>query len=368
MKMRVSKSSLCIVLALSLIFSPLTSANPAYAATITVCHSTNGKNPIVVNVDSSSWDTAGHANHTYDYIDATGQCLGPDTSDKTAPTIAISYQDPVTGAPISGPFSTGTQIRIIGKFTDTSPIVYSTVKISISGADSLASTIMKVDTRDTTGYTFYWDHTVGTQIAANPATVTITGEDLPGNPGSKTSTYNISNTAPSVTLTSTSSASVNSAFTVTATFSQSVTGLTQGEITVTGGTASSLSGSGTTYTFTVTPSAGTVSVQIPAGVAQNSSNIGNAASNTLSRTYDNVAPTVSLTTSAPNPTNSAFTVTATFSESVTGLVLGGITVTGGTASSLSGSGTTYTFTVTPTAGTVSVQIQDRKSTRLNSSH
>ena len=136
MKMRVSKSSLCIVLALSLIFSPLTSANPAYAATITVCHSTNGKNPIVVNVDSSSWDTAGHANHTYDYIDATGQCLGPDTSDKTAPTIAISYQDPVTGAPISGPFSTGTQIRIIGKFTDTSPIVYSTVKISISGARS----------------------------------------------------------------------------------------------------------------------------------------------------------------------------------------------------------------------------------------
>ena len=167
--------------------------------------------------------------------------------------------------------------------TDTSPIVYSTVKISISGADSLALTTMKVDTRDTTGYTFYWDHTVGTQIAANPATVTITGEDLPGNPGSKTSTYNISNTAPSVTLTSTSSASVNSAFTVTATFSQSVTGLTQGEITVTGGTASSLSGSGTTYTFTVTPSAGTVSVQIPAGVAQNSSNIGNAASNTLSQ-------------------------------------------------------------------------------------
>ena len=55
--------------------------------------------------------------------------------------------------------------------------------------------------------------------------------------------------------------------------------------------------------------------------------------------------------------NGAFTATATFSENVTGFVLGDITVANGTASNFSGSGSAYTFIVTPTGGspvTVSV--------------
>lgn len=55
--------------------------------------------------------------------------------------------------------------------------------------------------------------------------------------------------------------------------------------------------------------------------------------------------------------NGAFTATFTFSESVSDFVLGDITVTNGTASSFSGSGTTYTATITPTAeGTVTVSL------------
>jgi hypothetical protein len=75
---------------------------------------------------------------------------------------------------------------------------------------------------------------------------------------------------------------------------------------------------------------------------------------------DTTAPTVELTTTAPDPTNvSPIPVTATFSEPVTGFEATDISVTNGavTALSFAGSGTTYTFTVTPTTdGVVTVNI------------
>ncbi|MDO7877818.1 Ig-like domain-containing protein, partial [Hymenobacter sp. ASUV-10] len=85
---------------------------------------------------------------------------------------------------------------------------------------------------------------------------------------------------------------------------------------------------------------------------------GNTASNTLSRSFDTQAPTVALTSTAPNPTaTSPIPVTVTFAESVTGFTLADVTVSNGAAGSLTGSGSTYTFSVTPTgAGAVSVQV------------
>ncbi|MBS1792203.1 MAG: VCBS repeat-containing protein [Acidobacteria bacterium] len=74
----------------------------------------------------------------------------------------------------------------------------------------------------------------------------------------------------------------------------------------------------------------------------------------FSWTIDTNAPTVSLTSAAPDPTAAAFSVTATFSEPVSGFDLSEISVANGSASSLTGGGNLYTFTVTPTApGTVS---------------
>jgi len=61
---------------------------------------------------------------------------------------------------------------------------------------------------------------------------------------------------------------VYSAFEVTFTFSESVSDFVIGDITVTNGAASGFSGSGTTYTATITPTApGNVTVQVAAGVA-----------------------------------------------------------------------------------------------------
>src|SRR5204862_2381935 len=155
-----------------------------------------------------------------------------------------------------------------------------------------------------------------------------------------------------------SSIQTNTAFTVTATFSESVTGFSLADVSVGNGAKSSLSGSGTTYTFTVSPAAdGAVTVDIPAGGASDTAGNTNAAATPLTRTYDTTRPSVALSSSSSNPTNAAFTVTATFSEPVTGFSLAGVSVGNGAKSALSGSDTTYTFTVTPTSnGSVTVDL------------
>jgi hypothetical protein len=72
---------------------------------------------------------------------------------------------------------------------------------------------------------------------------------------------------------------------------------------------------------------------------------------------DSVAPTVVLTTDATEPVSAAFTVTATFSEDVTGFTIDDLTVTNGAASNFAGSGASYTATITPDwAGDVSIVV------------
>ena len=74
---------------------------------------------------------------------------------------------------------------------------------------------------------------------------------------------------------------------------------------------------------------------------------------------DATPPMVTITTTAGLPTNAAFTVTITFSESVTGLALTDLEVSNGGAANLDGSGSAYTVEVTPRAdfqGTVTVTV------------
>ena len=93
------------------------------------------------------------------------------------------------------------------------------------------------------------------------------------------------NPVPSVVL-STPSNNVNSAFQVTASFSESVTGMSLSDFTVTNGSLSNLSGSGSTYTFTVTPTnVGAVTILLPSGKVVDATNQGNSASNMLSVQY-----------------------------------------------------------------------------------
>ncbi|MDP6584664.1 MAG: Ig-like domain-containing protein, partial [Anaerolineales bacterium] len=145
----------------------------------------------------------------------------------------------------------------------------------------------------------------------------------------------------------------------TVTFSESVTGFEDSDVTVINGTVSSISGSGTTYTVNITPTAdGTVSVQIPGSIATDSGGEHNSSSNLLQIEYMGSAPGAAITSTLDSLTNvSPVPIIATFSKAVTGFELGDLTITNGTASDFSGSGTTYTFNVTPAAnGTVTVEI------------
>jgi hypothetical protein len=163
---------------------------------------------------------------------------------------------------------------------------------------------------------------------------------------------------PTIVLTSVAPTTVNTPFNVTANFSENVTGFSATGVNVTNGLVSNFLGSGSNYTFTVTPNAdGNVTVDVPAAIATDTAGNNNTAATQLTRTADITAPTVALTSASPTSTNAPFLVTATFSESVTGFIASDVNLTNSTISNFTGSGTTYNFTVTPNAeGPVTVDV------------
>ncbi len=146
---------------------------------------------------------------------------------------------------------------------------------------------------------------------------------------------------------------VTNDFDVSVSFSEAITGLTAGDFTVSNGTASTVSGSGTNWTVNVTPAGnGDVSITLPAGSVTDLDGISNLAGNTILTTYvapGSEQPVPALSTSV-SKVYADFTIQVEFSEPVTGLTAGDFAVTNGTASSLSGSGASYELTVAPTFG------------------
>ena len=183
--------------------------------------------------------------------------------------------------------------------------------------------------------------------------------DAAGNSNEAASQFSVEAnlTRPTVVITGPTEAQ-NSAFDITITFSEDVTGFEQGDITVGNGTVTAFSGSGTSYTATITPAAsGTITVDVPADVATDSAGNGNSATAAQFSVEANLTrPTVTI--SGPtDDQNSAFDITIAFSEDVTGFEQGDVTVGNGTITAFSESGSSYTATIAPTAtGTVTVDV------------
>ncbi|MFC1968838.1 Ig-like domain-containing protein, partial [Chloroflexota bacterium] len=178
-------------------------------------------------------------------------------------------------------------------------------------------------------------------------------------------TITFDGTNPTVEITSTANDPTNtSPIPMTATFSDAVIGFVLGDIVVGNGTASFfVQVSGSVYKFSIAPDAdGPVTVDIPSGVAQDDAGNPNDAAAQFTIGYDTTNPTVVLTTTAPDPTNtSPIPMTATFTEPVIGFGLPGdpdIVVSNGIASIFVQVSTmVYTFDVTPAAdGMVMVDI------------
>jgi hypothetical protein len=272
-------------------------------------------------------------------------------TDRTPPTVTITTTAPnptnVSPIPMTATFSEPVIGFVAGDITVTNGVV---TPASFAGGP----------TAFTFNVTPAAPGVVTVGIAASGATDAAGNSNTAAVPLSRT----FDNVAPTVTITTTAPDPTNvSPIPMTATFSEAVTGFVAGDITVTNGnvTAGSFAGGPTVFTFTVTPAAqGVVTVGIPASGATDAAGNSNTAAPPLSRTFDTVAPTVTITSTAPDPTNvSPIPMTATFSEAVTGFVAGDITVTNGnvTAASFAGGPTVFTFTVTPAAqGVVTVSI------------
>src|SRR6476469_7944216 len=181
----------------------------------------------------------------------------------------------------------------------------------------------------------------------------------------------IDNIAPTVALTSTSATTVNAPFSVTATFSENVTGFDNTDITVANATVGNfVTVDAKTYTFDVTPSAsGNVTVDVLAAKATDNAGNNNTAATQLTRTADITAPdvtppNVALTSNSTTTVTGLFSVTATFTEDITGFDNTDITVANATVGNfVTVDAKTYTFDVTPSAsGNVTVDVLAAKAT------
>ncbi|WP_349975254.1 Ig-like domain-containing protein [Pseudomonas sp. WHRI 8519] len=147
--------------------------------------------------------------------------------------------------------------------------------------------------------------------------------------------------------------------TVTFTFSEAVTGFSNADLTVVGGTLSAVSSSdgGLTWTATFTPS--TNITVASAAITLNNTGVADLAGNAGSGTT--VSPSYSIDTQRPTATivvadnalraGETSLVTITFSEAVSGFTNADLSVANGTLSTLSSSdgGITWTATFTPTS-------------------
>ena len=128
--------------------------------------------------------------------------------------------------------------------------------------------------------------------ADGPPSVPRTGTPTGGTPDGGTPSDDA--TPPTVTITTTAGLPTNAAFSVTVTFSESVTGLALTDLEVSNGGAANLDGSGSAYTVEVTPRAdfqGTVTVTVPAAAAADAAGNGNLA-HSADFAVDTQAPTV----------------------------------------------------------------------------
>ncbi|MBU1662841.1 MAG: hypothetical protein KKD28_15380, partial [Chloroflexi bacterium] len=278
----------------------------------------------------------------YEYPDTTAPTIvtinraNPNPTNTATVGFTITFSESVTGVDTAD-FSLTKTGAIAGESVDTvsgGPTVY-TVTVNTGSGDGT----LRLDVTD--------DDTI-VDLALNPL-----GSAGVGNGDFTTGeVYDIDKTAPTVTMTSLASDPTNATpISVTVQFSETVTGFSISDIIPGNGTVSSfVAVNGDTYTFDLTPSAqGPVTADIAAAVASDSAGNGNTIAAQFSRTYDSVAPTVTMTSLTSDPTNATpISVTVQFNETVTGFSAGDILPSNGTVSNfMAMDGDTYTFDLIP---------------------
>ncbi len=195
-----------------------------------------------------------------------------------------------------------------------------------------------------------------TRLAGSTVTIDIpagAAADISGNfnLASNTLSATVDLAAPTVVLSGLGAAAGLVPQTITATFSEDVTGFTLADIDAPLMTLSNFTVvSASVYTFDLVNGRSiVVTVQIPASTVLDLAGNANTASNTLTASADPTPPSVWITglpASLAGPLS--FEATINFSEAVTGFSQADINITGGTITGFSGSGAIYTATVSAT--------------------
>jgi hypothetical protein len=163
-------------------------------------------------------------------------------------------------------------------------------------------------------------------------------------------------TPPTIALTSdVNSLAAGQTAAVTFTLSEDLDDFDESDVAVTGGSLSNFSGSGSFYTATFTPDGasttdGVISVASNAfsDAAGNFNTDGADDDNMVTVGVDSLSPTIALSTSATSlASGETATITFTLSEDSDDFDESDVTVTGGSLSNFSGSGSFYTATFTP---------------------
>ncbi len=313
-------------------------AGATYKATITPA----GNGTVTVDVPANvATDAAGNANKAASLFSVTAKIINNQRSDLDKPTVTITGPTDAQ----TGPFD------VTITFSET---VIGFETKDITRGNGTVTAFSGSEARYTATITPAATGTVAVDIAKNVAT------DAANNGNKAASQFSVQADLdkPTVSITGPTDTQTGP-FDLTITFSETVTGFGLNDITANNGTVTAFSGSGSSYTATITPAGnGTVTVDVPTNVATDSAGNGNEAASQFAVTVNITRPTVIIT--GPTDTQTGpFDVTITFSETVTGFEKGDITIGNGTATAFSGSGSSYTATIEPTAsGTVTVDIAE----------
>lgn len=254
--------------------------------------------------------------------------------------------------------------------TESSPTTQQSIVVTLAASEALSGLTLS---------DFVLTNATGSSLSGSGAnftlTVTATGQgavdivlpagvvtDVAGNASTASNTlswyYDLF--VPSLTITSVQGSPTNvSPLVIQFETNEAVVGFSVGDIAVTNGTLANFTTvDGTHWSAEVTPAAeGDVVISVPAASFQDGAGKDNAAASSTVK-FDSVRPTVTLAGLTAYTGTSPVSVTATFSESVTGLALADLVLVNATAT-LSGSGSSYTVSLTPLAeGPFSVAIAE----------
>ena len=310
---------------------------------------TPSSNTFIARYNLTPDDDEGLISFTLDFSDETGNVADQVTSTSDGSSVSFDRTNPIVeisadGAVFNNAFEIGLTFSEAVTGLETSDFITTNSAISnLTGSGTEYTALV-------------------TPVEEGSLTIQIgTGTvDAAGNNNEQSETFNANYdiTAPTVQLTLQGESPTNTDISIEIAFSESIPSFDGEDLSITNGTLTNLVAENGNIIATISPTTdGEVVVEVLAGAFVDLAGNGNAASNTVNINYDATAPTAEISTTASAIVNSAFDITISFNEEVTGFTAEDFETVNATIENFAGEGMEYTATVTPVEiGLVSVSI------------